>query len=520
MRTRLLHMKCEKHVSWKTQNLEFHIYFSNELVDQGVYIMRLKRLVAFVLSFLILFNVQAPLLAERDVTTDGPQLHTVTWTMDPEYSLEELVPEKTTMTDEGQVYANTEGLARTEIQSVYHTDQTLVSVSLAGTSFSFAPIMHDNYYLESGIGEADSTEVDKDGSDEGEEPDEESEPMPEATETPVLQETPDPDNTTAPQGTTDPTDIPTPQVTPDSEYEPIENPTEKPTENPTEKPTEMPTEVPEDDGKDINPEETEESNPDNTPAPEEEKVHTGYGKTIVPSDLFERAGDKEPIGNLPAGVIVYIHSLPSQQWAQIAFDTPDEIVEGYIRTSKLMNLEPEDEQQIIDEIKAQTEHREWKGHPLPRTEKYTVHVPETEAPVTDTPQLDITPAPETTDNPQETEAPDKEEDIDPTDPPEQTDAPTSSPTDTPVPETTDSPIPEQTPSEETETPVPDPTASANPTDSPVPEETYTPVPENTEAPASESDVVSEEKTTELPVPNEPASQPDTEEAESTLRSIQ
>lgn len=515
MRTRLLHMKCEKHVSWKTQNLEFHIYFGNELVDQGVYIMRLKRLVAFVLSFLILFNVQAPLLAERDVTTDGPQLHTVTWTMDPEYSLEELVPERTTMTDEGQVYANTEGPARTEIQSVYHADQTLVSVSLAGTSFSFAPIMHDNYFLESGIGEADSTGVDKDRSDEREEPDEESEPMPEVTETPALQETPDPDNTTAPQETNNPTDTPMPQETPNSEYEPIENPTEKPTENPTEKPTEMPTEVPEDDGEDINPEETEESNPDNTPAPEEEKVHTGYGKTIVPSDLFERAGDKEPIGNLPAGVIVYIHSLTSQQWAQIAFDTPDEIVEGYIRTSKLMNLKPEDEQQIIDEIKAQTEHREWKGHPLPRTEKYTVHVPETEAPVTDTPQLDITPAPEATDNPQETETPDKEEGTDSTDPSEQTDTPTSSPTDTPVPETTEP--------EKIETPVPDPTESANPTDSPVPEETDTPVPENTDAPApeitetpaSESDIAPQKEITEPSVPNEPASQPDTEEAEST-----
>ncbi|MBQ6289686.1 MAG: hypothetical protein IJK71_10635 [Clostridia bacterium] len=81
--------------------------------------MRLKRIVALVLSFLIVFNVQAPMFAETEVNEDGPQLHTVSWTMDPEYSLEELTPEKTTMTDEGQIFTNTEGPARTEIQAVY-----------------------------------------------------------------------------------------------------------------------------------------------------------------------------------------------------------------------------------------------------------------------------------------------------------------------------------------------------------------------------------------------------------------
>ena len=48
----------------------------NKLVSQGVYSMRLKRIVAFVLSFLIAFNVQAPMFAETEVNEDGPQLHT------------------------------------------------------------------------------------------------------------------------------------------------------------------------------------------------------------------------------------------------------------------------------------------------------------------------------------------------------------------------------------------------------------------------------------------------------------
>ena len=136
--------------------------------------MHLKRIGSFILSFLILFNVQAPAFTESKQTDDGPQLHTVTWTLDPEYTLKALTPERTSMTEDGQVFTNTDGPARTEIQSAYHVNQTLVSVSMDGTGFSFAPIMHDDYYPD--IDEDDPDDIEPEEPDNTEEPTETGEP--------------------------------------------------------------------------------------------------------------------------------------------------------------------------------------------------------------------------------------------------------------------------------------------------------------------------------------------------------
>lgn len=444
--------------------------------------MRLKRIVALVLSFLIVFNVQAPMFAETEVNEDGPQLHTVSWTMDPEYSLEELTPEKTTMTDEGQIFTNTEGPARTEIQAVYHVDQTLVSVSLAGTSFSFAPIMNDNYFLESGIGDADSSGV----------KDPEKEKEPEAEEEKEPEETVNPDQ----PETTKPTETTVPQITPDPDERPEEKSTEVPAEDPTEEPAEEQT-IPQD-----------KENPDNTPVPseepdEEETLHTGYGKTIAQTNLYDHVNGVEATGKLPINVIVYISSLPSQQWAQIVFDTPDGIVEGYVRTKNIVNLEFEEEQRVVSEVKTTTDYREWKEHPLPRTNNYILNVWETEQPK-ETEALETNEA----EKPETTITPEEEEKADPTDTPvpEPTDTPVPEPTDTPIPDLTDSPVPDSTDTpvpETTDTPVPDPTDTPVPetTDTSVQDSTDTPIQDPTDTPVSDLADVSAQDLMDTPNPD-------------------
>ena len=454
--------------------------------------MRFKRIVAFVLSFLIIFNVQAPIFAETEVNEDSPQLHTVSWTMDPEYSLEELVPEITTMTDEGQIFTNSEGLVHTEIQSVYHVDQTLVTVSLAGTSFSFAPIMNDNYFLESGIGDADSSGI----------KDPEKDKEPEAEEEKKPEETKDPEQNEI----TKPTETTVPQETPDPDEKPEEESTEKPAEEATEKPTVEPAED------QMDPQET--IKPDNSPAPEEEPdeqeaLHTGYGKTIAQTNLYDHVNGTEATGKLPMNVVVYIVSLPSQQWAQIAFDTPDGIVDGYVRTKNIVNLEPEEEKHVVSELKTKADYREWKEHPLPRTENYILIIQETEQPkVTEVPE------PEETEQPEKTITPEEEKEADPTE------TPLSEPTDTPVPEATDTPVPELTDTpvpNPTDTPVPDPTDTLVPetTDTPVPDSTDTPVPDPTDPPVSDPDDLPAVDSTDITIPDPVEKQQDQDELAET-----
>ena len=441
--------------------------------------MRIKRIVSFILSFLILFNVQAPAFTESEKTDDGPQLHTVTWTLDPEYTLKALTPERTSMTEDGQVFTNTDGPARTEIQSAYHVNQTLVSVSMDGTGFSFAPIMHDDYYPD--IDEDDPDEVDPEEPDNTEEPAETGEP----------EETPAPDEP-ADEPADKPTDEPTDEPTETPADEPAEEPTDTPAEDPTEGPAEEPTDE---------------------PAEDTATLQTGYGKTEKETEVYHRARDTEPVGKLPANVIVYIISQISRQWAYIVFDTPDGIVEGYVRANRLVNLDPEEEQNAVEEAKKQEDYREWHEHPLLRTSKYVVMPSETEEPsVSETPASQETPAPgnepESDETPDPTETPSETPTADETTDPEETEKPdeTSTPdptptntpdiTDTPVPETTDTPTPVPT---DTPTPVPTDTPTPVPTDTPTPIPTDTSEPTPTESPAPDpTEVVS---VTETPTEN-------------------
>lgn len=441
--------------------------------------MRNKRIVSFILSFLILFNVQAPAFTESEKTDDGPQLHTVTWTLDPEYTLKALTPERTSMTEDGQVFTNTDGPARTEIQSAYHVNQTLVSVSMDGTGFSFAPIMHDDYYPD--IDEDDPDEVDPEEPDNTEEPAETGEP----------EETPAPDEP-ADEPADKPTDEPTDEPTETPADEPAEEPTDTPAEDPTEGPAEEPTDE---------------------PAEDTATLQTGYGKTEKETEVYHRARDTEPVGKLPANVIVYIISQISRQWAYIVFDTPDGIVEGYVRANRLVNLDPEEEQNAVEEAKKQEDYREWHEHPLLRTSKYVITPGNTEEPsVSETPASQETPAPgnepESDETPDPTETPSETPTTDETTDPEETEKPdeTSTPdptptntpdvTDTPVPETTDTPTPVPT---DTPTPVPTDTPTPVPTDTPTPIPTDTPEPTPTESPAPDpTEVVS---VTETPTEN-------------------
>lgn len=50
------------------------------------------------------------------------------------------------MKDQGDYLHNAEGVVDAQIQGTYYANQKLASVSLAGTSFSFAPLMLDDYY--------------------------------------------------------------------------------------------------------------------------------------------------------------------------------------------------------------------------------------------------------------------------------------------------------------------------------------------------------------------------------------
>lgn len=437
--------------------------------------MRIKRIVSFILSFLILFNVQAPAFTESEKTDDGPQLHTVTWTLDPEYTLKALTPERTSMTEDGQVFTNTDGPARTEIQSAYHVNQTLVSVSMDGTGFSFAPIMHDDYYPD--IDEDDPDEVDPEEPDNTEEPAETGEP----------EETPAPD---------EPADEPADKPTDEPAETPADEPAEEPTDTPAEDPTEGPAEEPTDE-----------------PAEDTATLQTGYGKTEKETEVYHRARDTEPVGKLPANVIVYIISQISRQWAYIVFDTPDGIVEGYVRANRLVNLDPEEEQNAVEEAKKQEDYREWHEHPLLRTSKYVITPGNTEEPsVSETPASQETPAPgnepesdetpDPTETPSETPTADETADPEETEKPDETSTPDPTPTntpdatDTPVPETTDTPTPVPT---DTPTPVPTDTPTPVPTDTPTPIPTDTPEPTPTESPAPDpTEVVS---VTETPTEN-------------------
>lgn len=102
--------------------------------------MNPKRIVSFVLAVLMAVNTPAALAADvHSGAASGSRRHTVTLTADTLTG--ELLPLKSTssaLEDHGDHLRNAEGVVDVQIQGTYYANQTLASVSLAGTSFSFA----------------------------------------------------------------------------------------------------------------------------------------------------------------------------------------------------------------------------------------------------------------------------------------------------------------------------------------------------------------------------------------------
>ena len=300
----------------------------------------MKRFIAFLLSVMTVINFTCPVAAEQTSTDAQPQLHTVTWAMNPEYSLEPITASRTSMLDNGFVLTNAEGNVQTEIQTVYHTNQTLATVGMAGTSFSFAPIMLDEYYPQ--VEEEDPAETEN---------------APDHSETNIYEE-----------DTAEPED--------QADNQPGDNQHAEDDAADPEEQADQPDNLPEDDqnaeedqpGTD-QPEEpipADDSDTENESDEDEELLHTGYGKTVNAVTVYQDAHGKDAIGSLPAGVFVYIASV-SGKYAHIVFDTPDEEIKGYVRTDKVINLEGEAEEALISEIRNTENHREYKDYPLPRT---------------------------------------------------------------------------------------------------------------------------------------------------------
>ena len=305
--------------------------------------MIMKRVIAFLLSIMTVINFTCPAAAEQASTDAQPQLHTVTWTMNPEYTLEPITGSRTSMLDEGSILTNAEGNVQTEIQTVYHTNQKLATVGMAGTSFSFAPIMLDEYYPQEAEVDPAGTEnepVNPDIPEDGASEEDSEEPEDQADNQPGDDQHAEDDAA-------------------DSE-EQADQPNDQTEDNQNAKEDQLGTDQPEEtiSADDSNSE--EESNEDS------KTLHTGYGKTINSVTVYQEPHEENAIGTLPTGAFVYIDSVSGRR-AYVAFDTPDEEIKGYVRTDKLINLEGEAEKSLITEIRNTENHREYKDNPLPRT---------------------------------------------------------------------------------------------------------------------------------------------------------
>lgn len=459
--------------------------------------MYLKRITAFILSFLILFNLQEPLLAKSESYDEGTELHKISWKMESEYTLQALTSAQTSLTEKAGVYTNVEGPVHTEIQPVYHADQALVSIGIGRTSLSFAPIMHKDYYLESNTDENKPDDNHDNSADEENENDEQKDenqiPRDEDEEEQIADESEEDIDVEETEGdelievseleigvepeeqediSQEEADKPDEQEKVSSEECDITDQQDKEGFDKAEG-LEKTDELSQDDTDVLRneslqqeakaevsgistekPDDEVEKNADQNGDKSEklEDLHTGYGKTISKADLFDCAGSNKFSGTLSSHTLVYILSLSSGQWVQIVFDTPEGIIEGYIRSKYLANLTKEEEQQAIMEAKAKANCRERQGHPLPRTNNYkpTVYVTEKHS-ETESPIVKDTPKPTQKENQAETKTPENEK----------TSKPTTTPTEKP--ENTSSPIPEDTNIPELEL---DPTESILPMDTP------------------------------------------------------
>ena len=112
--------------------------------------MKKQRIVALGLTAILAFNSSIPAFALEEHRQE--KLATVkTAVKTADVLPDKLIPlssESTTMLDNGDTLRNADGEADTEIQETYHQNQTLVSSSLAGTSFSFMTIRPNDLFLD------------------------------------------------------------------------------------------------------------------------------------------------------------------------------------------------------------------------------------------------------------------------------------------------------------------------------------------------------------------------------------
>ena len=108
--------------------------------------MKQNRVIAFIFAIVMVFNMSINAIGEME-QEQSAQKHTVTWYASADNSsLVPLESSRTSMTDNGSTLTAVSDTVDTTIHTVYHENQTLVSVEMAGTGFSFSPVMLNDYY--------------------------------------------------------------------------------------------------------------------------------------------------------------------------------------------------------------------------------------------------------------------------------------------------------------------------------------------------------------------------------------
>ena len=344
--------------------------------------MKDRRIISFVLALVMSFNFSISAFAENAEGTEsmsGLQKHTVTITAGEKTGkLMPLTSAGTTLNDRGGYLQNAEGVVETQVQSVYYPNQKLVSVELAGTGFSFSPLMLDVYdpqIVETISPESSETPVPSSSTEAEDEPGESENP--ESSAVPDAETVPEAAMLTETSGEPETSCTPAPDAsseineTPESEKETQSGPSveSEVTEDPI--PTEdVPTASQETVGEPV--------------------ISTGYGKTIRSGKIYETHDGEKTLGTLKAGVFLYIISVPGLQRAEVVLNTPAGLIRGYVSTKDLQNLTEDEQQQAAALAESQTDKVEYNGILLLRTDGYTPDQQEPEN--TDVPEITEQPA--------------------------------------------------------------------------------------------------------------------------------
>ena len=344
--------------------------------------MKDRRIISFVLALVMSFNFSISAFAENAEGTEsmsGLQKHTVTITAGEKTGkLMPLTSAGTTLNDRGGYLQNAEGVVETQVQSVYYPNQKLVSVELAGTGFSFSPLMLDVYdpqIVETISPESSETPVPSSSTEAEDEPGESENP--ESSAVPDAETVPEAAMLTETSGEPETSCTPAPDAsseineTPESEKETQSGPSveSEVTEDPI--PTEdVPTASQETVGEPV--------------------ISTGYGKTIRSGKIYETHDGEKTLGTLKAGVFLYIISVSGLQRAEVVLNTPAGLIWGYVSTKDLQNLTEDEQQQAAALAESQTDKVEYNGILLPRTDGYTPDQQEPEN--TDVPEITEQPA--------------------------------------------------------------------------------------------------------------------------------